>query len=209
MIDSQPEFGAIVKELWEATAPLPGEDAVEGLRARTFERLLTFELNRTQHRPEIEENKEQSISGGGDQSGDVQYLDSSLNSSKQREEVIADRLRIQVEEVKDLFDTSDEEPTINLHSSKLSNTRKGAVREIALLLCGARTALGLETGTNDIRKSAKEFNQVDGNFMSHLASFEELAIRGKPGSQNRQVRLKSIGWEALWKLAQSLTSNGA
>ena len=135
-------------------------------------------------------------------------LDSTIADAVQRADAVADRLRIESSAVEDIFDLSGDEPTLVIHPSKLPSGFKAGQREIALLICGARSALGLETGSTNIRTAAKSFDKVDGNLMSNLAAFPEFAIRGKKGSPNRQVRLKGSGWEAVWKLAEGLASDG-
>ena len=198
------EMKDVVAALWEATSPLAEKDAPAGLRERTFERLLEDHLAHTRTAGPIESN---GIDGTTDRV-ESEAPDSSLVELEQRIDAVADRLRIDAAAVENIFDLTGERPKLAIHSSKLPSGNRAGQRQIALLICSAHAALGLETGSSDIRAAAEGLDLLDRNFMSNLAGFDEFAIRGKKGSPNRQVRLKGSGWEAVWRLVQELTADG-
>lgn len=133
-------------------------------------------------------------------------IDSSLATEQQRIDAAAHYFDISPEQVQDLFDLRGEEPQLSLHSTKLAARKTAAVREIALLIGGVRTAVALETSTNHIQAVAKTYDKFDSNFMATLSKMPEVAVLGKRGSQNRAVRMKVIGAEAARPLAQRLVS---
>ena len=109
--------------------------------------------------------------------------------------------------MRELFDLSGNEPKLVLPSRKLANGKAAAVREVALLVCGVRTAVGLETGTQHIRAAADTLGKLDpANFMKTLDSMPEIAVLGRRGSSNRAIRMKVTGAEAARPLAQRLVS---
>ena len=206
MTERSQQLKAIVEDLWEATSPLAGEDVPKNLRTRTFERLLENWLTESEQGISSSGNGIEALHIRGGPTAEP--LDSVLRDEIQRADAVSDRFRIEANEAGDLFDLSSEDPVLNVHRSKLSTSFKAGQKEIALLMCGARTALGLETGSRDIRVAAERYGKLDSNFMTNLSSFQEFAVRGLPASQNRQVRIKGKGWEALWELAARLTSDG-
>ena len=133
-------------------------------------------------------------------------VDSSLATEQQRTDAVARYFQIEPEQVPELFDMSGEEPLFVLHSSKLPKQTASAVRDLALLIAGARTAVGLETSTGDLRQTADAYGTLDSNFMTTLSNLNNIAVLGKPSSPNRLVRMKVTGAEAARPLAQRLVS---
>jgi len=87
----------------------------------------------------------------------------------------------------------------------LSSSRAVAVREIALLIGGARTSLGLDTSTSHIRSAVDEYGKLDSeNFTATLGAMPEISVLGRRGSSNRLVRMKVHGAERARALAQRL-----
>ena len=195
------QLSAIVERVREATKSLSGDEF--RLREIAFEKLLEHELATS-----INGNNgapAESVASSGSVEAAV---DSSYSSPQMRTDEVARYFGIAPEAVADLFDLSAEIPTLQLPTGTLSRAKAQAVREIALLVCGARTALGLDTGARDIRDVAEHYSRLDsGNFMKQLTDFELIAVRGKPGSSNRLVRMRATGAEASRELAQRLVSN--
>lgn len=199
-VSTTEQLTAIVERVREATKSLSGDEF--RLREIAFEKLLEHEL-----------------SNGGPSNGaatlapletpaDTDSLDTSYSTPEMRAEAVARYFGISQEDAFDLFDLSSDEPVLQIQSSKLDTSVAGAVREIALLVCGARTALGIETGSKDIREPADQYKRFDSNFNKHLTDFDLIAVRGKSRSPNRLVRMRVIGAEAARALAQRLVSNG-
>lgn len=133
-------------------------------------------------------------------------IDGVLATEQQRVDAASRYFDIAPAEVRELFDLSNGEPRLVLHSNKLPRGKAEAVREIALLVCGVRTAVGLDTGSQHIRRASDDFNKLDKNFMTVLGEMDTVAVLGKPGSKNRLVRMRVIGAEAARPLAQRLVS---
>ena len=124
---------------------------------------------------------------------------------QQRVDAIARYFKIEPEEVGHIFDTISEQPMLQVHSGSLADSRAEAVREIALLVGGAHTALGQETSTSDIRSAADGYGKLDTkNFMKTLGAMSEISVLGRHGSPNRVVRMKVHGAEKARTLAQRL-----
>ena len=135
----------------------------------------------------------------------VPRADSVLADEQQRADAIARYFKIDPEDVEHIFDISSEEPVLNVYTSRLNNSRAVATREIALLVSGARTALGQETTTSHVRVAADACNKLDsGNFMKTLGDIQEISVLGKHGSPNRVVRMRVSGVEKAQTLVQKL-----
>lgn len=193
------QLAEIVERVRTATESLDGDDL--RLREIAFEKLLDHELALTPSSNGTNVEK-----GASEAANDP--LDTSYASPEMRADAIARYFGISSDEANDLFDLHDQVPTLQVQSTKLDSSIAGAVREIALLVCGSRTALGIETGSKDIRVVANEYKRFDGNFNKHLNEFDLIAVRGKPRSPNRLVRMRVVGAEAARTLAQRLVSNG-
>ena len=197
------ELKAIVDDAWAATAALSECDT--GVRQAAFERLLDHLLA----------GDRQAAANGGEAAPSAtalsaqpdvptESIDDSYATEEQRAEAVARFFDIAPAEASDLFDLTEPTPMLQLPSKKLPEARAEAVRTIALLVCGARSALGLETGSKDIRQAAEEYQKYDRNFMPIVTEMSELAVRGKSRSQNRLVRMRVIGTEKARSLAASL-----
>ena len=198
--DAGSRLGQLVAQAREAASVLGEED--RELRSIAFERVLDHLLGNgggngsAPQTPAVEAPSEP----------DDDPIDGVLATEQQRVDAAARYFDIAPAEVRELFDLSNGEPRLVLHSNKLHRSRAEAVREIALLVCGVRTAVGLDTGSQHIRRASDDFNKLDKNFMTVLGEMDTIAVLGKPGSKNRLVRMRVIGAEAARPLAQRLVA---
>ncbi len=197
------ELAELVATAREATAELDDAD----LRRTAFERVLDHLLRNG-------DNKEsQGASVGSAPRPAVpdvaaaDHADQVFADEQQRVDVVARYFKIEPDDVGHIFDLSSEEPELAIHSSKLDAQKSPAVREIGLLIAGARTALGRDTATSHIKSAADHYGRLDtGNFMKTLGAMPEISVLGRPGSPNRVVRMKALGAEVSQTLAQRLLS---
>ena len=197
--DAGSRLGELVAQAREAASVLSEEDS--DLRPIAFERVLNHLLG-----------------NGGAQTQGVpapapsatsvwEPVDSSLASEQQRVDAAARYFDIEPGQVLEIFDLSGDEPVLSLNSKKLPGQKSKATHDIALLVGGVRTAVGLETSTSDIREAAEACDKLDSpNFMTTLEKMNEIALLGKPRSSNRLVRMRVIGAEAVRPLAQKLVA---
>lgn len=133
--------------------------------------------------------------------------DGVLADEQQRIDALARYFKISPEEVRYIFDTSEEQPKLMLATKYLAKAKAHATQEITLLIAGALTALGQQTTTSHIRNVADDYDRLDGpNFMAALGKMPGISVLGRPGSQNRIVRMKVTGAEAAQTLAQRIVS---
>lgn len=132
-------------------------------------------------------------------------VDGAFASEQQRIDAVAEYFGIDPEQVTDIFDMSGEDPGLTIHSSKLPGGQAPATRHIALLITGARTALGRHTDTDHLREAADDYSRLSSsNFMTTLSKMSELSLMGKRGSSKRLVRMKVRGAEEAGELAKQL-----
>lgn len=193
------ELTDLVKAADKATSGLENAE----LRRVAFERVLDHLLqNGAGESPAASRGK---IASAEATEATDQKADSVFGSEQQRTDAIAGYFDVTPDDVLHLFDTSGETPSLVLHSSSLDNANAIATREVALLVTGARTALGQKTTTNDIRGVAEDFGRLDSSeFMNTLVKATGLAVLGKPWSPNRVVRMKATGAEQARELAQRM-----
>ena len=190
-------LGELVAQAREAASVLTDDD--KDLRPIAFERVLEHLLGNGEERTQAVASATVGPS--------AEPIDAILGTEQQRVDATARYFSVTPEQVRELFDLSSDEPQLLLSSRKLANGKATAVREIALLVCGLRTAVGLDTGTQHIRQAADDFNKLDSaNFMTTISGMDQIAVLGKPGSPNRLIRMRAIGAEKARPLAQRLVA---
>ncbi len=195
------ELAGIVATAEKATEELGNAD----LRKVAFERVLDHLLKNGDSSPAGEHATATPVQVPTPVQTTTSSADGVFADEQQRVDAIARYFKIKPEEVGHIFDTSGDEPVLQVHSGGLPDSRAEAAREIALLVGGARTALGQETSTSDIRSAADGYGKLDtGNFMKTLGAMSEISVLGRHGSPNRVVRMKVHGAEKARTLAQRL-----
>ncbi len=192
-----------------ANMVVTAEKAIEdlddpALRRIAFEQVLDHLLSGS--RPDKAESIHEHPQPTGT-AGTVQEADGTFASEQQRVDALAHYFKISPADVRHIFDISNENPELVLPTSRLTESKAEGTREITLLVAGARTALGQETTTSNIREAADHFGKLDAsNFMASLGTMAEISVLGKPRSPNRVVRMRATGAEAAQVLAQRITS---
>ena len=201
---------ADVKELSRIVAA--AKDAVgdlddEQLRRVAFERVLQHLLT-DGHQESIVTETERSVPVPVPVAAAADVADGAFAGEQQRVDAVARYFKIEPEEVPHLFDLSENEPSLVVHTSQLARPKSEATKEIVLLIAGVRTALGQDTTTAHIRSVADQFGKFDSaNFMKTLGRLQHVSVLGKPGSTNRLVRMKVPGAENAQELAQRLVGS--
>ncbi len=196
MVTSTEDLRGLVDRARDAVAGLdPQTDS--DLRPIAFERILEALLRDTASAP--------SNGGNGRPATSTQLIDDTFATEEQRIDAVASYLRIRPEQAGDLFELTSEEPRLQVNQTALEAQKRPALRQIVLLVAAARDALGIETGTADVRSAADDLGKFDrNNFINTISTMPEVALRGKRGEHNRQIRLRLIGTEAARELASSL-----
>lgn len=197
--DAGSRLGQLVAQARDAASVLGEED--RELRSIAFERVLDHLLGNggngsAPQTPAVEAATKPSND----------RIDAVLGTEQQRVDAVARYFQIEPDEVRELFDLSGEEPELVVNSGKLPKEINEAVREIALLVGGVRTAVGLETGSQTIREVVDAYGKLNRHFMETLSKAREIAVLGKPSSRNRLIRMRAIGAEAARPLAQRLVA---
>ncbi len=198
MLSSTKELRSLVSKAQEATKDLDND-----LRRVAFERVLNHLLESRTAGVAVQNR---------DASSEItetinNKADGVLADEQQRIDALARYFKISPEEVRYIFDTSEEQPKLMLATKHLAKAKAHATQEITLLIAGALTALGQQTTTSHIRNVADDYDRLDGpNFMAALGKMPGISVLGRPGSQNRIVRMKVTGAEAAQTLAQRIVS---
>ncbi|MCY4369669.1 MAG: hypothetical protein OXF41_09695 [bacterium] len=181
------------------------DEAVRGIedadRQRiAFDRVLVHLLNQDHKVSTASSSVTAPRDPGGSDDADATFAD-----PQQRIDAVAEYFKIDPEQVPDVFDVSDEGPSLIVRTSQLDEAKANATREIALLVTGVRTALGRDTETAHIRECVDNYGRLDrSNFMKTLTTMPELSVLGKRGSSNRIVRMKVRGAEKAEDLVKRL-----
>jgi len=193
------ELESLVAMAQQATKSLDDE-----FRLPAFERVLDHLLTNSVGSSSVSSALEGSSEPAAEE---AQEADGVLYGEQQRIDALARYFKIPPEDVQHIFDTSEEEPRLAIPTKHLAGPKSHATREIALLLAGALTAVGLPTTTSHIRKVTDDYGKLDSrNFMTTLTNLEEMSVLGKPRSPNRLIRMKVSGAEAAQHIAQSIVS---
>ena len=182
------------------------DEAVQGIedverQRMAFARILDHLLSREKGQPSTD-GVARDVSLDSPQRADPNGIFADVS---QRMDALAEYFKIDPEQVLDIFDVSDSYPSLTIRTTQLSKSKAKATREIALLVTGSRTALGLDTEANRIREAADHYGKLDSpNFMTTLTAMPELSVLGKRGSSDRLVRMKVRGAEEAETLMNRL-----
>lgn len=200
MPTSTRELESLVTKAQEATRNLEDAD----LRKVAFEQVLDHLLGNCGDGGAAPPRRSTSPEAAGVSHQDA---DGVLADEQQRIDALARYFKISPEDVRYIFDASEEEPKLALATKDLPEAKAQATREIALLVTGALTALGLETTTSQVKDVADDYGKYDSsNFMSTLTNLDEISVLGKPRSSNRVIRMKVAGAEAVQAIAERILS---
>lgn len=199
------ELAEIVATAKKATESLEDSDLQRVAFARVLEHLLKNGESAPPTQPRASTQPAAAHSAPVPYASAIPSADGVLAEEQQRVDAIARYFKIDSQDVGHIFDVSGVEPVLSVHTSGLAGPRASATREIALLVAGARTALGQETTTSHLRSASDDRNKLDsGDFMQTLGDMQEISVLGKHGSPNRVVRMKVSGAEKAQLLAQRL-----
>ena len=158
-------------------------DLGDTLHAIAFTEVLRFALSES--KSEAPGPERVSANGAGDETqGDIQR--------------IAEYLKISEEAANAVFDLSSGKPLLGIPSHQLPKARKAATREIALALCAAYEALGLDPPDTDVvRQECERYDRYDSaNFASTLGAMGgRLTPKGPPRSQKKTLIISVPGRE--------------
>ncbi len=200
MPNNTKELESLVTKAQEATRNLESAE----LRKVAFEQVLDHLLANYGHEAVADPNLKVSPGRLGTES---EPADGVLASEQQRIDALARYFKISPDEVQHLFDATEEQPNLVVSTKQLASSKAQAAREIALLVTGALTALGLETTTSHVRDVADDYGKYDNaNFMTTLTNMVEISVLGKRRSQNRIIRMKVAGVEAAQDLATRIVN---
>lgn len=197
MPTSTKELESLVTQAQEATKSLEGE-----LRRVAFERVLDHLLGSCPSLSVAPPVRQEPLR----EPRTVQdSADGILAGEQQRIDALARYFKVDPDDVGHIFNTSAEEPGLEIATKHLPEPKAQATREIALLVTGALTALGMETTTSRIKDVTDEYGKYDSsNFMSTLTNLHEISVLGKPRSSNRIVRMKVAGAEEARSIAERI-----
>lgn len=184
----------IVADAWDATSPVADQVDLE-TRQSAF-RLLLEAMLQNGYDPAPEKPPET----------DDWSIDRAFATEVQRTDAVAMSLGLEYDEAQSLYDLSGPEPRLRMDPAKLAADRQSALREVTLLVCVGRGAVGLDSGTRHVREAAVAHQRPvpDGDFNVCMESIPDVVLRGHSDSENRLVRLRGTGVEAARELAQHL-----
>lgn len=153
----------------------------------------------------LSENKTESR--GSENSG----ADAAVDEASGDFQRIADHLNITKDAAAAVFDLSTGKPCLRISSHQLPKARKAATREIALVLCAAYEALGLDPPDTDVvRQECERYDRYDSaNFASTLGAMGgRLTPKGPPRSKKKTLIISVPGREEAATVLQRWAGEG-
>jgi hypothetical protein len=109
-----------------------------------------------------------------------------------------------------VYDVDDDDVSVVIQRSKLSQSKAVATREIALLYAAARQAGGYDethTSVSHIRQRVDDMGVLDeANFATAVKNVDGMTSKGS--RQNREFKVTQHGYEEAGKLITRLTTTG-
>lgn len=119
---------------------------------------------------------------------------------------IAARFGVDLSAINEVFVQKDGEIHLAIGSKAIASGKATGAKEIALLVAGARQAIGSEdwTSVNAIREECKHYGRYDAsNYGSTITEMENLfQFTGK--GQSREVKMRQPAWEEAGDLVRRL-----
>lgn len=131
-------------------------------------------------------------------------IDGTYATPQQRAEAIGSYLGLPPAEVRELYDVSHSAPRLQNVRGLETGTDEQIRLRVALLVCAGRTAVGLDTGTENVRRAVIQIAGVDADPSPVLEDAQEFSLRGEADSPNRLVRLTGWGLGVARDAAQAL-----
>jgi hypothetical protein len=120
---------------------------------------------------------------------------------------VANALNIDAETLAEVYEFESDKLNVVVPASRLESSKKGATRQLALLLAAGRQAGGREewTDVKEIRQVCDDFGKFDSaNFAFTITSMGDVfSIKGT--GQQRKVRVNRTGLELAASLIRGLT----
>ena len=131
-------------------------------------------------------------------------IDGTYATPLQRAEAIGSYLDLPLSAVGELYDVSASAPQLQNSPGLMTGTDEQIRRRVALLVCAGRTAVGLGTGTEHVRRAVLQILGADVDPRPVLDNAQEFSLRGGVDSPNRLVRLTGWGLGVARDAAQAL-----
>ena len=193
---TQQNLRALISEAWAAT-----DVVADQVQLATREAAFTLVLEAMlRNGPLSAAEIIASLNGATDEPIDPTYA-----TPSQRIEAIASYLELSLANVEDLYDVANTAPRLRKHPRLESGTDQQIRSNIALLVCAGRTAVGLDTGTDHIRRNIAQITGADVDPAPLLDDMREFSLRGDANSPNRLARLTGWGLGVAREVAQDFT----
>ena len=197
MPTSVDELASLVATARQATKDLDGSSLQQIAFERVLVHLLANSAAPASTAPSHREPATTAVAAQG--------ADGVLADEQQRLDALAHYFKILPEQVLHIFEVTEAQPKLTIHTKHLSESKSEATRDIALLVAGALTALGQQTTTSLIREVTDNYGKLDdSNFMKTLTDQHEISVLGKPRSSNRIIRMRVTGAEAAQALVRRI-----
>lgn len=186
---------ALVSEAWAAT-DVVADKVGPSTREAAFKLVLEAMLRDDPTPPSA---PPASSNGAADEPIDGAYA-----TPQQRAEAIGSYLGLPLAEVCELYDVSHSAPQLRSARGIETGTDEQIRLRVALLVCAGRTAVGLDTGTEHVRRAVLQIVGADIDPSPVLEDAQEFSLRGGADSPNRLVRLTGWGLGVARDAAQAL-----
>ena len=196
-------MAGVVREAWLATAEL--DEVVDSdVRQSAFVLVLEAMLRDG----EVETPAEAvDLPDEFDASYDLVEQDDLYPTPALRTDAISSYLGIKAEQVPLLCAVEQVDPILRGNLERLLTEKHVAIRDIALLLLGVRTAIALDTDLDEIRRAGEQYCSLDESTSAEIMqSSPEWVVMGVRGSERKIVRLRAAGVDAVRELVQQLVS---
>jgi hypothetical protein len=190
----EPKMTDISDHLKAALSDVKDAQIPEVLMPLAFEEALRLRGGKPGTQP-----KDPSGSGSRDSKGEQPSVDGDLSD-------IATRFGVDLNAINEVFVQKDGEIHLAIGSKAIASGKATGAKEIALLVAGARQAIGSEdwTSVNAIRDECKHYGRYDAsNYGSTITEMENLfQFTGK--GQGREVKMRQPAWEEAGELVRRL-----
>lgn len=119
-------------------------------------------------------------------------------NTEEWQSTVAAAMGVEAEDIDEAFDLAGGEMHVAIGPSRLPSHKAAAMRDVALLICTARQAAGLEedgfTSVSVVRDECRDLGVLDGgNFATEISGLDDfLSFRGSGRSRSLKVNRRGI-----------------
>jgi hypothetical protein len=132
-----------------------------------------------------------------------------LAASSDPHAALATKAGVTAAAVREVFEVEGDVVHLVVPTKDLPSSKRTGQKRVALLIAGARQAIGLEerTSTKTIRAVCEDYSLLDHHFSEAIDEMSDIFTVRKENAKSKLLMLKRQGWEEFARVVQELSGH--